>query len=190
VPSHRRPARHNTARPPHPSSASSRCELRGARTAGESLDLLGQVASHAAAWSTKGDKVRLLELEGEDDGYKAQAHGRFDHTGQAAPFRRLRRRCGRLDRLQVGQVVGKLGKTYKFWSQHSCCAHNLASMDYYVKGCRVISRINRSGQVMQCKIMHGVGRSGKLQEGEAGELEGRDSAGADQASEAAHPSIR
>ena len=54
-------------------------------------------------------------------------------------------------------------------------------MDYYVKGCRVISRINRSGQVMQCKIMHGVGRSGKLQEGEAGEFEGRDSAGADQA---------
>ena len=54
-------------------------------------------------------------------------------------------------------------------------------MDYYVKGCRVISRINRSGQVMQCKIMHGVGRSGKPQEGEAGELEGSDCAGAYQA---------
>ena len=110
LPSHRRPARHNPARSPHPSSASLRCELRGARTAGESLDLLGQVASRAAAWSTKGDKVRLLELKGEDDGYKAQAHGRFDHRGQFAPFRRLRRRCGRLDRLQVGQVVVGLGQ--------------------------------------------------------------------------------
>ena len=37
------------------------------------------------------------------------------------------------------------------------------------------------GHVMQWKIMHGVGRSGKPQEGEAGELERSDCAGADQA---------
>ena len=60
LPSHRRPARHNPARPPHPSSASSRCELRGARTAGGSLDLLGQDASAAASAAQNGDKVSLL----------------------------------------------------------------------------------------------------------------------------------
>ena len=39
-----------------------------------------------------------------------RARGRFDRRGQFAPFRRLRRRCGRLDRLQVGQVVVGLGQ--------------------------------------------------------------------------------
>ena len=59
----------------------------------------------------KGDKVRILQLKVEGDGYKAQAHGGFDYRGQFAPVRRLRRRYRRLDRLQVGQVVDGLGKT-------------------------------------------------------------------------------
>ena len=69
-----------------------------------------EAGSAAAAAAQNGDKVRLVQLKGEGDNSKAPAHGGFDHMAQAAPFRRLRRRCGRLDRLQVGQVVGGLGK--------------------------------------------------------------------------------
>ena len=164
---------------------------RRARTAGESLDLLGQVASHAAAWSTKGDRSDSLSGRARTTGTRLRlTEGSITqvrpHLSGVEGFDAVESFAFSLVSMSASSARRR-GSA----SKHSCCEHDGFLESRYVKGCRGVNHQQKSqwachaveNHTWRWPEWHASRRRG-------GGIRRTRLLGRKSGSEAAHPSIR